>query len=85
MSITIPLPAELEQKLRAVMPDLDLDAKEAFLVSLYRRGTLYHKDLAALLGLDRWQADAVLHRHGVCDLTPEEVDHQFSTIRRMGV
>ena len=85
MVITIPIPDDLERKLRAETPDLDNAAKEAFLVSLYRQGRLYHKQLAEFLGIDRWQTEEVLRRHGVSDLTPEEIDRQFETVRRMGI
>lgn len=85
MAITIPIPPELERKLREETPDLESAAKEAFLVSLYRQRRLLHKQLAQLLGLDRWKTEEVLHRYGVSDLTAEEIDRQFETVRQMGI
>lgn len=84
MVITIPIPSDLERKLREDLPDLESAAKEAFLVSLYQQRRLTHKQLADLLALDRWQTEEILHRHGVSDLTPDEIDRQFDTLRKMG-
>lgn len=83
--ISIDLPPDLEKRLREETPNLDSVAREAFLIMLYQQGRLYHKQLGELLGLDRWKTEELLHRHGVSDLTPEEIDRQFETIRRMGV
>ena len=84
MTLTIPIPDPLGQILRRnIGGDLDTYAREAMAVQLYRERKLYHKQLAEILGVDRWQADEVLHRHGVVDLTPEEIDRQFQTIRSL--
>jgi hypothetical protein len=53
MTITIPIPEDLERTLRAQTPDLDSAASVALLVSLYRRGQLTTKQLADGLGLNR--------------------------------
>ncbi len=82
--VTIPIPDQLGETLRrSVGGDLSTYAREALAVQLYRERKLYHKQFAEILGLDRWQADEILHRHGVVDLTPEEVDRQFESIRAL--
>src|SRR5258708_5952913 len=52
MTVTFQLPPEIEQQLRDVSPDLNAEAKEAFLVDLYRRRKLSHVALSQGLGLD---------------------------------
>lgn len=84
MSIRFELPASIETTLRAVLPDLDQSAKEAFLVDLYRKRQLLHSDLAAALDLSRDETDGILKRYGVLDdLTLEELDAQVEALRRL--
>lgn len=84
MTLTIPISDALGEALRRnIDGDVDTYALEAMAVQLYRERKLYHKQFAEILGLDRWQADEVLSRHGVVDLTPEEVDRQFQSIRTL--
>lgn len=81
--MTIPIPDDLEQILRqCVGGDLNAYAWEAVAVELYREGKLYHKQFAQLLGLDRWQADEVLRRHGVVDITSRDLDREDKVIRQ---
>lgn len=40
MAVSFQLPTDLEHELRGDLPDLDGEAKEALLVSLYRQGKL---------------------------------------------
>jgi hypothetical protein len=87
MTITIPIPADLERKLRADTPDLDAAAKEALLVSMFRQGHLTHKQFADGLGLDRWQAEDVLKKHNVTEDLPtiDEIKEQVqfsATLRK---
>lgn len=84
MTLTIPIPDSLDDALRRHMGnDMNAYAREALAVELYREGKLYHKQFAQMLGLDRWQADEVLRRHGIANLTPEEIDLQFQSIRKL--
>jgi predicted HTH domain antitoxin len=73
---TSSLPPEVEERLRAEVPDLSGAVREAFAIDLFRRGILTHHGLGQVLGLDRFETDALLKRHRVADgsLTHEDVD-----------
>jgi predicted HTH domain antitoxin len=85
MTVTIQLPPEVEQRLRAETPDLDAEAKQAVLVELYRQEKLTHFELSQALGLDRFEADAVLKKHQVTvDLpTPQEIEEDLDLLRQL--
>lgn len=70
MAVTFQLPASLEKELRAGGVDVDAVAREAFLVDLYRQGRIARRDLAEVLGLDRFETEAVLKRHHVTEDLP---------------
>jgi Uncharacterised protein family (UPF0175) len=76
INFTFSLPPEVEERLRAELPDLSGAVREAFAVDLFRRGILTHHGLGQSLGLDRFETDALLNRHRVTDrsLTHEDVD-----------
>lgn len=63
MAISFDLPQALEQSLRAEGIDLNRDAKEAFLVDLYREGKLSVGQVADALGITTHEADDLLARH----------------------
>jgi predicted HTH domain antitoxin len=67
MAVSYQLPTELEQDLRGSLRDLDAEAKEALLVSLYRQGKLSHPALSKALGLDRLETEDVLRKHNVTE------------------
>lgn len=67
MAVSFQLPKDLEHDLRTDLLDLDAEAKEALLVSLYRRGKLSHFALAKALGLDRFETEDVLRRHNITE------------------
>ena len=74
MSVSIPLPNDLETALRSRVENLDRLALEALAVELHRRGEITQFQFASVLGLTRFQADEVLKRHGVfLDLTADDV------------
>jgi hypothetical protein len=67
MTITFQLPSDLEAHLRHDDIDLNAEAREAFLIDLYRRGKLSHHSLSNALGLDRLQTEDALHKHHVTE------------------
>jgi len=85
MTVNIPIPEDLERKLRAENPNLDAAAREAFLVSLYRQGKLAQKQLAELLGLDRFSLEAVLSKYNVTEDLPtqQEIREQIQLSRKL--
>jgi predicted HTH domain antitoxin len=84
MSVTVELPADVEQRLRAETPDLDSEAKEAMLVELYRQDKLSHFELAQALGLDRFETDAVLKKHNVTEDLPTDEEYE-AALTRLGL
>lgn len=85
MSISFELPIDLEQHLRQEMADLDLVAKEAALVELYRRENITHHELATALGLDRFETEELLKRHNVVEdlITLAEFEEQLEVVRKL--
>lgn len=85
MTISFQLPGTVEEQLRGQFVDLDQAAKEAALVELYRQEVLTHHELATSLGLDRFETEALLRRHGVTEdcVTLEELDKQLATLRKL--
>jgi hypothetical protein len=82
MSVTFELPPEIEIGLRQALGDLDRAAKEAALVELYRQRKLTHHEFAHALGLSRFEADALLNRHGVTyDVSLEQVRRESASLR----
>lgn len=67
MTVTFQLPADLEEVLRADLPDVASEAREAFLVDLYRRGRFSHAALGSALGIDRLETEEVLRKHNVVE------------------
>jgi hypothetical protein len=85
MAVTIQLPPEVEERLRAESPDLDAEAKEAMLIELYRQEKLSRYELSLALGIDRFETDVVLKKHKVTiDLpTPEELEQDLRRLREL--
>jgi hypothetical protein len=85
MAVTFQLPTELERKLRAEIADLDAEAKEAYVLQLFRRGKLTHFELSKVLGLDGPETDGYLKRHGVFEgsLTREDLEADRQTLERL--
>mgnify|MGYP006270851453 CR=1 FL=1 len=85
VSISFDLPAAVEDQLRRELADLDVAAKEAALVELYRQGRISHHQLGLSLGIQRHETDALLKQHGVVEDLPkaEEMAGQIATLRRL--
>ena len=82
MTISFEIPPEIEQQIRTNGADLDREARELFLVELYRQERISHCQLADALGLSRYEADGVLKRHKVwLELIPEELAAQPASLR----
>ena len=82
MPIIFEIPREIEQELGRNGADLNGEAREAFLVELYRQERITHHQLAEALGLSRYETDGVLKRHKVwLELTPEELAAQAASLR----
>jgi predicted HTH domain antitoxin len=82
MNISFELPPNIEEQIRTDREDLNSEAREAYLVELYRQERITQRQLAEALGLSRVEADGVLKKHKVwLELTPEEVAAQAASLR----
>jgi predicted HTH domain antitoxin len=82
MTVTFSIPQNVERLLAEDGQDLNLAAKEAALVELYRREKISHGELAQALGLSRYETDGVLRKHGVIEdlITREELQAQIASL-----
>jgi predicted HTH domain antitoxin len=85
ISISVNLPPDVEERLRVEYPDLSAAVREGFAVELFRRGILTHFDLGRVLGLDRFETDALLKRHQVAEYSPahEDVDADVESLKEL--
>ncbi len=82
MNISFELPQDIEEQIRTNGEDPSGEARELFLVELYRRERITHHQLSEALGLSRYETDGVLKKHEVwLELTPEELAAQAASLR----
>ena len=83
MNISIDLPSEIAQELNATASDFGREAKEAYLVELYRQDRISHHQLTEALGLNRGEANGVLKLHKVPSgpATVEELRAEVASLR----
>jgi hypothetical protein len=82
MTISFELPPEIEQEICTNGADLSGEAREAYLVELYRQDRITHHQLAQALGLTRIETDGVLKRYKVSPgPTLEELRAEIGSLR----
>ncbi len=82
MTIYFEIPCDLEQELGGNGADLNSEAREAFLVELYRQDRITHHQLAEALGVSRLETEGVLKRYKVSSgVTAEEMRAQSAALR----
>ncbi len=82
MNISFEIPPGIEQELRDGGRDMNREAKEAYLVELYRQEQITHYQLAEALGLNRYETDGVLKRHEVSpNVTAQELRAQAARLK----
>ncbi len=82
MTISFEIPHDIEQELSTNGADPSGEAREAFLVELYRLERITQYQLAEALGLSRIETDGVLKKHKVwLELTPDELAAQAASLR----
>jgi hypothetical protein len=82
MTISFELPQDIEQELSTRGADLNGEAREAYLVELYRLDRITHHQLASALGLIRLETEGVLKRHRVSSgVTAEEMRAQATALQ----
>jgi hypothetical protein len=84
MTVTIELPGDLEAIIRhTTNGDLNEYAREALAVQLYRERKLTHGQLQRFLGVQSYEADTILKKHGgVDELTASELANQVDASRQ---
>ena len=66
MSVTVPIPPDLEEELRQEYPDLERRVLEGFAVEAFRRGDLSSGGVGRILEMaSRWEAIRFLSERGV--------------------
>ncbi len=85
MSISFELPMGVEEQLRRDYANLNVVAKEAALVELYRQGRITQHQLGLSLDMSRFDVEELLKRHKVTeDLdTAEQVAEHITILRRL--
>ena len=82
MNISYEIPQDIERELCIHGPDINQEAKEAYLIDLYRQGRISHRQFAEALGLNRYEADGVLKRHQVSpNVTAQEMRAQAMSLK----
>jgi hypothetical protein len=82
MTISFDIPQEIEQELGGNGADLNGEAREAFLVELYRLDRITHHQIAEALGLSRLETEGILKRHKVSSgVAAEEMQAQAAALR----
>jgi predicted HTH domain antitoxin len=82
MTIQFEIPHDIEQELGSNGADLNGEAREAFLVELYRQDRITHHQLAEALRLSRLETEGVLKRHKVSSgVTVGEMRAQAAALR----
>jgi predicted HTH domain antitoxin len=82
MNISYEIPQDIERELRTNGPDINREAKESYLIDLYRQGRISHRQLADALGLNRYETDGVLKRHKVSpNVTAQEMRAQATSLK----
>ena len=82
INVSVNLPPEVENQLQGERLGLTAVAREAIAVDLFRRGILAHAQLGQVLGLDRFETDALLKRHQVSEhsLNHSDIDADLQSI-----
>jgi predicted HTH domain antitoxin len=85
VNVNLEFPSELEARIRQESPHLEADVREAYVLELFRQGRLSHFELSKVLGLDRFETDALLKRRNVFEggLTMEDLEADRRTLDRV--
>ena len=75
------IPHDIEQEISTSGADLNGEAREAFLVELYRRHRISQHQLGMALALDDYDTDGVLKRHGIeLEISAEEQQSEAASL-----
>ena len=65
MNVTLRIPDELAERLRASGAELERRALEAFAIAEYQAGRLFESDLCQMLGVSRYELDGLLKARSI--------------------
>lgn len=87
MAITVQLPDEIEQQLRAHFPDIERRVAEGYAVEAYRRGDLSSRQVGQLLGFaDRAQTERFLsERQAFPNYGPEDFAEDIQALKDLNL
>jgi hypothetical protein len=84
MTISFEIPSNIEQRVRTEGADPNREAKEVYLIDLYRQDRITHDDLSEALGLGFHQTEQLIKKHGAGDdFTPAEFEAERTMLREM--
>src|SRR4051812_49842276 len=84
MTISFEPPQNIERRVRIAGADPSIEAKQAYLVDLYRQERIAHDDHSEALGLGFHQTQQLLKEHGVGDdFALEEFETECAVLRGM--
>ncbi len=82
MAIRFELPGEIEQQIRTNGVDLDREARELYLLELYRQDRISHAQLREALGVSFHEVERLVKDHDCGhDLPLAEFDKQRALLR----
>ncbi len=82
MTISFELPPDIAQQVRAGGADLDREARELYLLELYRQERISHPQLRDALGVSFHEAEKLIRYHGAGrDFPVEEFEEQRAFFR----
>jgi len=82
MTISFELPQDIEQQTRTNGADLDREARELYLVELYRQDRISHTQLRDALGVSFHEAEKLIKDHGAGhDFPLAEFEEQRAFLR----
>jgi predicted HTH domain antitoxin len=84
MTISFEIPRNIEQRLPTESADPNREAKEVYLIDLYRQERITHDDLSEALGLGFYQTQHLIKEHGAGDdFTLAEFEAERTMLREM--
>jgi predicted HTH domain antitoxin len=85
MTIAFEIPRDIEQQIATEGADLNRDAKEVYLMVLYRQARITHRQLAEALELSFHETEQLLKRRGLGqDVDIEEFEAGRQLLRKAG-
>jgi hypothetical protein len=82
MTISFELPQDIEQQIRTNGADLDREARESYLVELYRQDRISHAQLRVALNVSFHEAERLIKDHAAGhDFPLNEFEQQRALVR----